>query len=119
MRAAILGVLLFAPPFSVREAGAQTPQQDLDALLKEYQAAEKRWNQRFDPEDGARAKVDAEARYREWPAWSFAPRFMTLAETWPADPVSTEPFSGWSNGRSMWAREIVSFSLITGERWSS
>ena len=62
-----------------------TPEGRFQELREEYKAAEEEWGRRYNGEPG---KADPGARYRDWPAWSFAPRFLALAEADPEDPVS-------------------------------
>jgi thiol-disulfide isomerase/thioredoxin len=92
MRIAVIGLLLcMAPP-----ADPQTTRQKYDALLKEYEAADAAWNRRFDDA----AEVDWEARFRDWPGWSFARRFVELAESDPDDPAATDALL-WVVARSL------------------
>jgi thiol-disulfide isomerase/thioredoxin len=55
------------------------------ALKGEHKAAENAWAKRFDGEPG---RADSVARYKEWPGWSFIPRFLELAEASPKDPAT-------------------------------
>lgn len=59
-------------------------------LLKEYEAADQAWRTRYNSAPDPGAKVDMEARWREWPAWSFAHRFVKFAESHVADPTAVE-----------------------------
>lgn len=65
----------------------ETSQEPYEALLKEFQSAEKAWAEHF---DGEPAGVDPVERYRKSPVWSFAPRFLKLAEEHPNDPAAAD-----------------------------
>ncbi len=56
-----------------------------EALSKEYEAARAAWNDRF---DASSPDVDSVERYRTWPAWEFAPRFLEIAREAPEDPLA-------------------------------
>jgi hypothetical protein len=71
-------------------AGASTPRERYEALLREYEAADAAWNGRYDTSAGDQAKVDWNARYADWPGWSFARRFVELAEATPGDPAAMD-----------------------------
>lgn len=59
-------------------AYGQSLEESYQALLREYESATEEWGKRFDlPEE---AEVDWIARYRDWPAWVFAPRFLELGQ---------------------------------------
>jgi peroxiredoxin len=64
--------------------GPKTAREQYDALMKEYKAAEAAWEERYGDEK------DVVARYREWPAWSFLPRFLALGEASRADPAGID-----------------------------
>jgi peroxiredoxin len=64
--------------------GPKTAREQYDALVKEYKAAEAAWEEKYGDEK------DVVARYREWPAWSFLPRFLALGEANRADPAGID-----------------------------
>ncbi|MHC5539462.1 TlpA family protein disulfide reductase [Singulisphaera rosea] len=83
-------VTLIALPLSPEDAQSPTPKERYAALLEEYEAAGEAWGNRFDAAPGEESKVDWVARSREWPGWSFAPRFLAIAEENPQDPVAID-----------------------------
>jgi thiol-disulfide isomerase/thioredoxin len=90
MRSLMIGLLFCAPLLPAQETKPQTPKERYEALLKEFKEAEEAWNKRYNVDTGRDAKVDWEARYRDWPGWSFPPRFLRLAEENPKDAVAIE-----------------------------
>ena len=60
-------------------AQPQTSKERFETLLKEYRSAEATWSKRYEPGDRA-ANDESMIRYRDWPTWTFLPRFMELAE---------------------------------------
>lgn len=83
-------LLLGAPSLLAQETKTQTPRAQLERLLKEYEAAGRAWSDqydRFNVEESRASATDLERRYRAWPGWSFAPRFLKLAEEHPQDPA--------------------------------
>jgi thiol-disulfide isomerase/thioredoxin len=89
MNSLVTGLLLLCAT-SQTSAGAATPKEQYNALLKEYDAADLRWNKDYDVNVRPPAKVDWEARYGACPVWSFVPRFIQLAETNPDDPAAVD-----------------------------
>jgi thiol-disulfide isomerase/thioredoxin len=89
MNSLVTGLLLLCAT-SQTSAGAATPKEQYEALLKEYAAADLQWNKEYDVDVRPPAKVDWEARYRACPIWSFVPRFIKLAETNPDDPATVD-----------------------------
>jgi peroxiredoxin len=87
MRGAILALSLLIPSLSYGQEPNPTPRQKLDALLKEYASASEVWSKKF---DGAPEAADPVKRHYEWPAWSFAPRFLKLAEDHPEDSAALD-----------------------------
>jgi thiol-disulfide isomerase/thioredoxin len=71
-------------------SGAATPKEQYEALIKEYNAADLQWEKDYNVDGGPQAKVDWEMRYRASPIWSFAPRFIRLAEANPDDPIAID-----------------------------
>ena len=85
-------LVLTAVLFSATATGGEEPdrtartQEDrFQALNEEYKAAEDMWAKRYDDEPG---RADPVARYRDWPGWSFIPRFLELAESSPKCPAT-------------------------------
>lgn len=99
MRTFVL-VTLIVLPLQAEESKSSTPKERYEALLKEYEAADEAWGKRFDPAPGEESKVDWVARSREWPGWSFTPRFLAVAEENPQDPVANEALA-WVTGRAL------------------
>jgi thiol-disulfide isomerase/thioredoxin len=71
-------------------SGTATPKEQYEALLKEYEAADRQWNKDYDVNVRPPVKLDWEARYRADPLWWFVPRFIKLAETNPDDPAAID-----------------------------
>ena len=93
MHSMILGLLLCVPSLAMtadEKPKPATPKEQFDAMLKEFKEAEEAWNKQYNVEAGRESKVDWEARYLAWPGWSFAPRFLKLAEENTKDPVAMD-----------------------------
>jgi thiol-disulfide isomerase/thioredoxin len=71
-------------------SGTATPKEQYNALIKQYDLADLLWNKDYNVGDGPQAETDREARYRACPIWSFAPRFIKLAETYPEHPAAVD-----------------------------
>ena len=56
-------------------------------MLKDYASASEVWSKKY---DGAPGQADPVKRHHEWPAWSFAPRFLKLAEDHPEDSAALD-----------------------------
>jgi thiol-disulfide isomerase/thioredoxin len=65
----------------------RTPGQQFAALLKEYSLASDIWSKKYNegPVPG-----DAVKRHQDWPGWSFAPRFLRLADDHPNHPEAVD-----------------------------
>lgn len=88
MRTVILvGLTLLLSSLAIGQEPKSTPRQKYDALLKEYASASEVWSKKF---DGAPGEADPVRRHYEWPAWSFAPRFLRLAEDYPEDSAALD-----------------------------
>ncbi len=89
MQILVVVVMLF---FSIVPAYSEstTPKEHYEGLLKDYEVAERSWNEKYRLEGTPEANVDWAARYRDWPGWSFAPRFVELAEANPDDPTAVD-----------------------------
>jgi thiol-disulfide isomerase/thioredoxin len=87
MRGAILALILLIPHLATGQESNPTPRQKYDALIKEYAAASEVWSKKY---DGAPGEADPVKRHYEWPAWSFAPRFLRLAEDHPDDSAALD-----------------------------
>ena len=84
--AVLLGLLAVAP----QAPPPQTPKERFATLQSEYTKAEGAWNERYSP--GGKPTPDDETlvRYRDWPTWSFLPKFMEFAEQNPKDPAAVD-----------------------------
>lgn len=56
---------------------AQSPEDELQQLQREYASSTAAWQVQY---DGVKTEDGSIARYREWPGWSFAPKFISFAE---------------------------------------
>jgi thiol-disulfide isomerase/thioredoxin len=75
---------------SQASSAVATVRAQYEALLKEFEAADREWNKVYDENARPPAKLDWEARYRANPLWSFVPRFIELAEKNPKDPAAID-----------------------------
>ena len=91
----ILIGLIICIPAQAPEAKTSPIKARYEALLQKYDAAEQAWLKQID----AAADSDPDQR-PEFPAFSFAPRFLALAETDPDDPASTDALL-WVVNRAM------------------
>jgi thiol-disulfide isomerase/thioredoxin len=72
--------------------GPSSAREQFEALKAEYDAKEADWNRRYTggetrlPEE----KIDYEGRFRDYPAWSYAPKFLAFAEAHPGDPAGVD-----------------------------
>lgn len=80
--AAILGVLAPADDPAARAA--------LDAIRREHREANGRWEATYERPQADGRPVDPIPRYRDWPAWDFAARYVAFAERFPGDPAALE-----------------------------
>jgi len=80
MPSLILGLLILA---------AATPREQFEALKAEYEARTADWDRQYLGGDKPieESQVDHVGRLRDWPAWSYAPRFLAFAEAHPGDPA--------------------------------
>jgi peroxiredoxin len=91
MRAVMMGLLLCVPSLPAQETKPQTPKERYEAIVNEFKAAGKAWSdqyERYNIEEGQASEADLESRFLAWPGWSFAPRFLEMAESHPEDPVA-------------------------------
>ncbi|MCR9207031.1 MULTISPECIES: TlpA family protein disulfide reductase [Rhodopirellula] len=56
---------------------AQSPENELQQLQREYASSTEAWQMQY---NGVKTEDGSIARYREWPGWSFAPKFISFAE---------------------------------------
>ncbi len=91
MRGAILGMIVLVPSMAAGQEAGRTAKQQYEALAAEFKAASDAWGKQFDLA-GERNSPEAakEARYRDWPGWAFAPRFIELAEFHPREPAAMD-----------------------------
>jgi thiol-disulfide isomerase/thioredoxin len=87
MRGTLLALIFLTAPSATGQEPNPTPRQEYDALIKEYAAASDVWSKKYDEAPG---KADPVKRHYEWPAWSFAPRFLKLAEDHPRDSAALD-----------------------------
>jgi peroxiredoxin len=89
----VLGLAICICGFGAQDEPAQTPRQKYDALLREYEAEEVAWSSNY----GGGEKGDPQelliARYRDWPGWTYAPRFIQFAEAHLDDSTALEALS--------------------------
>ena len=93
----LLQVILFQenclPSLIAQETESQTPKAKFEALLKEHEAAGKAWSEqydRFNVSETRASAIELQRRYLAWPGWTFAPRFLELAEGDPEDPAAVD-----------------------------
>jgi thiol-disulfide isomerase/thioredoxin len=89
MQSVVTALVLLCSASQASSAVA-TVRAQYEALLKEFEAADREWNKVYDENARPPAKLDWEARYRANPLWSFVPRFIELAETHPDDPAAID-----------------------------
>jgi peroxiredoxin len=92
-----LAWLLGATALGIQAAPAPTLKQQFEALLLEYQAAEVAWNQKYGAGQLADPQAQLIARYRDWPGWKYAPRFVQLAEEGGQDQAASDALV-WVSG---------------------
>src|SRR5262249_36266620 len=92
MRSVVIGLLLGVPSASAaaQDARPAATRERYEALVKEYQAAEDAWGERYDAVRIDSPVSEQVVRHREWPGWDFAPRFVALAEADPDDPAAAD-----------------------------
>ena len=57
---------------------AQSLQEQFGLLNREYKSSTVAWHEKY---DGAKGDDESIARYRDWPGWTFAPRFVAFGES--------------------------------------
>jgi len=67
-----------------------TSAERFEALTHEYEAQEVAWNQQFGGGQRGDPQELLVLRYRDWPAWNYAPKFLQVAEDDPKGPKSTD-----------------------------
>jgi hypothetical protein len=84
--------IVFPIALAVIAQGAQpqTSKARFELLLKEYAAANGAWEQRYQPNGQPSPIEEAMVRYRDWPTWTFLPRFMALADENPKDAAAVD-----------------------------
>jgi peroxiredoxin len=87
MRSVIPSLIFLVPLVASGQEPNRTPRQQYEALLKEYASATDIWSKKYDDGPG---RGDTVNRHRDWPAWSFAPRFLKLADDHSEDPVAID-----------------------------
>lgn len=66
--------------------------EQFEALKVEYTSKQAEWDRRYTGGENRlpEAKIDWAGRYRDYPAWAYAPRFLALAEAHAGDPAATD-----------------------------
>jgi len=72
----ILVLVCLAAPATI--VSAQSLQDRFDQLNREYESSMAAWHEEY---DDAKGNVESIARYRDWPGWMFAPRFVAFGES--------------------------------------
>lgn len=91
MRGVIVGMVVLVPSIVMGQEADRPASEQYEALALAYKAAMDGWDKRFDIVADAKApEAYKEARYRDWPGWAFAPRFLRLAELHPKDPAAMD-----------------------------
>ena len=121
----VLAMLFCIGSPATQGAGSQTARQQYDALIKEYEADELTWNARYGAGQLNDPQAQLIARYRDWPGWSFAARFLEFAEANPDDPAAGDALV-WivkqATNVGVSDRQIVpvfgrAFHLLSRGRW--
>lgn len=91
MRGVFLGLIVLVPSLVAGQDAGRTAREQYEALVEQFKAASDAWDKQFGSA-GQRNSPEApkEARYRDWPGWTFAPRFVELAERHPGDPAAMD-----------------------------
>lgn len=71
-------------------ACSQSLREQYEHLTRQHDSSMEGWHARYDT---ANVDEDLIARYRDWPGWEFAPRFVDLAESAGADSVGFDCIS--------------------------
>jgi hypothetical protein len=91
MRGLMLGMIVLMPSMAAGQEAGQTAREQHEALAAEFKAAMEVWEKQFDVACDRNAPEAAkEARYRDWPGWAFAPRFVQVAEFHPKEEASMD-----------------------------
>jgi peroxiredoxin len=88
MKSIVFGLLICICLPVTQGAESKTPRQRYDALIKEYEAEEVAWTVKYGAGQLNDPQAQLIARYRDWPGWSFAVRFLEFAEANPDDPAA-------------------------------
>lgn len=83
---------------SCSQGFSQTLREQYDRLIEEYESAMEAWHQQY---DAAETEDELIPRYREWPGWKFAPKYVELAESAGKDSAGFDCLErvlelGWS-----------------------
>jgi thiol-disulfide isomerase/thioredoxin len=91
MRGLILGMMVLVPSMAAGQEAGRTAGEQYEALAAQFKAAMQAWEKQFNLAGDRNAPEAAkEARYRDWPGWAFAPRFVELAEFHPRDEKAVD-----------------------------
>ncbi len=71
-------------------AEPQTPKEQYEALVKAYKSAEQAWTERYQPGGKPTPEDEYMVRHRDWPTWSFLPRFMEFADQNSKDAAAVD-----------------------------
>ncbi len=90
MPTCVIALSMMSALFFTQGAVTETPRERYQALVKEYDTELMAWEARY----GAGAFKDPEAlleaRYRDWPGWLYAGRFLELAQAHLEDPAAID-----------------------------
>ncbi len=91
MRGVILGLIVVVPSMAAGQEPGRTAREQYEGLAAEFKAAMDTWEKRFNlVADRNAPEAYKEARYRDWPGWAFAPRFVQVAEFHPQEPAAMD-----------------------------
>ena len=121
----VVGLLICVGSTCRSGPGSQTPRQQYEALIKEYEAEEMAWNAKYGPGQLKDPQAQLIARYRDWPGWSFAARFLEFAEANPDDPAAEDALIWIVNQATsvgVGDRQLVpilgrAFHLLSRDQW--
>jgi hypothetical protein len=84
---------LLVPTLFAQDTKAETSRAQFEKLSEAYKAALTAWSdefERFNLKETTASESDLERRFLAWPGWSFAPRFLKLAEDNAKDTVAVD-----------------------------
>ncbi len=90
MRILVIAFPFFLASLNAQDAAAPTLRERYEVLVKEYEAESLAWEQRYGGGKLEDPVALLEARYRDWPGWNYASRYLELAEASPEDPAAVD-----------------------------